>query len=266
MPHSTALTPFDNGEFHLDVTPHDTDGFRVPAEQIARALSTRGRDLVRSIPDAEKGRALVRTPGGEQESWYLTEAGFYRAIGQRQTGRIEDRETRAQVERFQSWVYGDVLPSIRRTGSYGVAALPDRRALAQMVIEAEDAKALAEAKVAELEPSAAAWESLADAEGDYSLREAAQILSRDPGITTGQNRLAKSLRELALLDRRGEPYQSHIQHVRRRPTAYTHPHTGEPKLSSQLRITVSGLRYLHGKLGGTRPLRLDLATTAGVPA
>ncbi len=116
------------------------------------------------------------------------------------------------------------------------------------------------AKVEELEPAAAAWESLADAEGDYSLREAAQILSRDPAISTGQNRLAKSLRELGLLDRRGEPYQNHIQHVRRRPTAYTHPHTGEPKLSSQLRITVSGVKYLHGKLGGTRPLRLDIAT------
>lgn len=116
------------------------------------------------------------------------------------------------------------------------------------------------AKVEELAPAAAAWESLADAEGDYSLREAAQILSRDPAINTGQNRLAKSLREVGLLDRRGEPYQSHINHVRRRPTAYTHPHTGEPKLSSQLRITVSGLRYLHGKLGGTRPLRLDVET------
>lgn len=146
------------------------------------------------------------------------------------------------------------------------AALPDRRALAQMVIEAEDARVLAEAKVAELAPAAAAWESLADAEGDYSLREAAQILSRDPAISTGQNRLAKSLRELGLLDRRGEPYQHHIQHVRRRPTAYTHPHTGEPKLSSQLRVTVSGVKHLHGKLGGARPLRLDVATASGVRA
>ncbi|NKV94954.1 phage antirepressor protein [Rhodococcus hoagii] len=130
--------------------------------------------------------------------------------------------------------------------------------------EREDARVLAEAKVAELEPAAAAWESLADAEGDYSLREAAQILSRDPAINTGQNRLAKSLRELGVLDRRGEPYQTHINHIRRRPTAYTHPHTGEPKLSSQLRITVPGLRYLHGKLGGTRPLRLDIETGSAV--
>lgn len=125
MTDGNALTPFENGEFRLDVQPHPTDGFRVPAEQVARALSTRGRDLVRSIPDEEKGRALVRTPGGEQESWYLTEAGFYRAIGQRQTGRIDDPDTRAQVERFQAWVYRDVLPSIRKAGGYGTPAAPD---------------------------------------------------------------------------------------------------------------------------------------------
>lgn len=113
---TALLTPFDNGEFHLDIESHPTDGFRISAEQLARALSARGRDLVRSIPDAEKGRALVRTPGGGQDSWYLTEAGFYRAIGQRQTGRIEDAVVRAQVERFQSWVYGEVLPTIRKTG------------------------------------------------------------------------------------------------------------------------------------------------------
>lgn len=145
---SAELMPFDNGEFRLDIEPHAADGFRVSAEQLARALSTRGRDLVRSVPDAEKGRALVRTPGGTQESWYLTEAGFYRAIGQRQTGRIEDPSIRAQVQRFQAWVFGTVLPSIRR-GAQSTATLPDRKALARMVIESEEARELAEARAEE---------------------------------------------------------------------------------------------------------------------
>lgn len=118
MNHSLQPMSFDNGEFHLDIDEHDIDGFHVPAEQLARALSTRGRNLVRSIPDSEKGRSLVSGPGGEQDSWYLTEAGFYRAIGQRQAGRITDPTVRATVERFQSWVYHVVLPSIRKTGRY----------------------------------------------------------------------------------------------------------------------------------------------------
>ncbi|MFC7450505.1 phage antirepressor KilAC domain-containing protein [Rhodococcus daqingensis] len=136
-------------------------------------------------------------------------------------------------------------------------ALPDRRALAQMVIDAEDGRALAEAKVAELEPSAAAWDALGQAAGDYSLREAAQILSRDPAIATGQNRLNVTLAELGMVDKTGQPYQKHINHLVRRPRSYDHPRTGEPQLTHQIRITVPGLTYLHQKLGGVKPLRLD---------
>lgn len=50
-------------------------------------------------------------------------------------------------------------------------------------------------RAAELEPAANSWEQLAEATGDYSLRETAQILDRDPEIQTGQNRLARFLRE-----------------------------------------------------------------------
>lgn len=112
---------------------------------------------------------------------------------------------------------------------------------------------------AELEqaaPAAAAWDALADAEGDYSLREAAQILSRDPEIDTGQNRLMVTIRELGMVDASGQPYQKHITHLRLRVTSYEHPHTGEPVLSKQIRVTALGVKYLHTKLGGVQPLRL----------
>lgn len=114
----TALIPFRNEEFELTVTP-DGDSFRVHAPGLARALGFRqALDMTRTIPDSEKGYELVRTPGGEQRIGYVTEAGFYRCLGQRQAARIKDANVRAQVERFQSWVYGEVLPSIRRRGGY----------------------------------------------------------------------------------------------------------------------------------------------------
>lgn len=111
---------FDD-ETELTIAPHDVDGFRVPAPQLARALGFRqALDLTRAIPETEKGYELVRTPGGDQRMGYLTEAGFYRAIGQRQSARIADPQLRIHVERFQDWVYGTVLPQIRRTGGYAV--------------------------------------------------------------------------------------------------------------------------------------------------
>lgn len=116
----TDLVPFDNGEFHLNIRLHEADGFRVQAPGLARSLGFReAYDLLRVIPEVEKGSEIVRTPGGDQRIGYLTEAGFYRALGQRQSARISDPDIRNRVARFQTWVFGEVLPSIRKTGSYG---------------------------------------------------------------------------------------------------------------------------------------------------
>lgn len=246
----TTLAPFHNGEFAIVIAEHPNDGFHVQAPGLARALGFREAfDLLRTIPDEEKGSELVRTPGGEQVVGYLTEAGFYRALGQRQAARIPDEEMRGQVERFQSWVYRDVLPSLRRGSS--PAAMTDRekaRALALAVIAESDRADVAEAKVAELAPAAEAWNYLASATGDFSLRDAAQMLNRDPRIDTGQNRLMKTLEEFGMVDTRGRPYQRHAAHLRRKPVTYEHPNTHEPVLTSQIRVTADGLRYLHKRL------------------
>lgn len=113
---------FENQEFQLHVTPAG-DSFRVDAPGLAKALGFHSaRDMVRSIPDSEKGWEIAPTLGGDQRAWYVTEPGFYRAVGQRQAIRIKDAAAREKVTRFQEWVYGEVLPSIRRTGGYQTSA------------------------------------------------------------------------------------------------------------------------------------------------
>ncbi|NKR57979.1 hypothetical protein GS474_23730 [Rhodococcus hoagii] len=88
------------------------------------------------------------------------------------------RSDKPEAARFRRWITAEVLPTIRRTGSYGAAAaLPDRRALAQMVIEAEDARMLAEAKVAELAPKAELADNYLTADaGSRLIGEAAKVL------------------------------------------------------------------------------------------
>lgn len=111
---------FNNGEFELRIR-EDGDSFIVEAPGLARSLGSRdAANMLRSIPDEEKGYSLVSTPGGGQQVWHVTEPGFYRAIGQRQSSRIKNESVRAQVVRFQNWVYREVLPAIRRHGSYSV--------------------------------------------------------------------------------------------------------------------------------------------------
>jgi len=114
----SAIQLFNNGEFELRITPAG-DSFTIRASGLAHALGHRDANhMLANVPDDEKGYRLDGTPGGQQKTWFVTEPGFYRVLGQRQLGRIKDLAIRAQVERFQNWIYRDVLPSLRRTGRY----------------------------------------------------------------------------------------------------------------------------------------------------
>lgn len=109
---------FTEGDFDIEVLPRD-GSFIVLAPGLARGLAYKdARDMLRSVPDDEKGSALVRTPGGDQHVWHLTEPGFYRVVSQRKTARIGNDYVRDQVARFQRWVFHDVLPSLRTAGQY----------------------------------------------------------------------------------------------------------------------------------------------------
>ena len=182
--------------------------------------------------------------GLQPQTVLIDEAGLYRLIMRANT---------VGAEQFQEWVTAEVLPAIRRAGAYQVpagamAALPSPRELAQLVIAEADRADRAEKQVAELEPAAENWNVLADAEGDYSLREAGFMLKRS-GVDTGQNRLMADIRRLAMVDARGRPYARYNRYLVERPVSYTHPRTGEPQLTSQIRVTVEGIAYLRQRLG-----------------
>lgn len=72
-------------------------------------------DAARLLRDKEKGMHQTHTPGGIQNVVIVSEAGLYRLIM---------RSNKPEVERFQDWVCEEVLPTIRKTGTYTV--LPSR--------------------------------------------------------------------------------------------------------------------------------------------
>lgn len=77
---------------------------------VARVLGYgSAKDAGRILRDKHKGRHSVPTPGGEQEQIIITETGLY---------RLMMRSDRPEAEEFQDWVTEDVLPSIRKTGTY----------------------------------------------------------------------------------------------------------------------------------------------------
>lgn len=81
------------------------------ATDVATVLGYRNApDMVRNLDDDEKGTHIVRTVArGAQEMSIITESGLYHAIF---------ASRRPEAQRFRKWVTTEVLPAIRRTGTY----------------------------------------------------------------------------------------------------------------------------------------------------
>ena len=68
------------------------------------------RDAVATLDEDEKGVATIDTLGGAQEMATISESGLYSLI-------LRSRKPEAKT--FKRWIVREVLPSIRKTGSYG---------------------------------------------------------------------------------------------------------------------------------------------------
>lgn len=66
-------------------------------------------ERVSKMPESWKGMYSIHTPGGLQQTVTVTEPGLYEVIF---------RSDKPAARRFRVWMFEEVLPSIRRTGSY----------------------------------------------------------------------------------------------------------------------------------------------------
>lgn len=208
------------------------------------------RDALAQLDADERVSVTVDTPGGPQQMSGVTEAGIWSLL-------LISRSP--QVKPFKRWLTHEVLPTIRKTGHYVDSqniALPDRKTLAQWVVDAEVRAEAAEAKVLELTPPAAAWNELADAAGDYSVADAAKVLNRDPAISTGERKLYRFMCGLGWVfrrDGRWKAYQAQVNNGRLTEKV-NEPFMRNGELfapAPTVRITPKGLAELHRRLGGT---------------
>lgn len=81
------------------------------AKDVCDALGlVNSRKATSSLDDDEKGVSLIVTPSGEQMMTIINESGLYNLI-------FQSRKPEARL--FRRWVTHEVLPQIRKTGSYG---------------------------------------------------------------------------------------------------------------------------------------------------
>lgn len=155
------------------------------------------------LDDDEKGRYSVPTPGGEQATWIINESGLYHVIL---------RSDKPEAAPFRRWVTNDVLPAIRKTGSYNAPQLTRSQLLATALIAAHEELEEKDKQIAELTPKGIFADAVSASSQSILVGEMAKLLPQN-GIQMGQNRLFAWLRENGYLikDRKRTDYNMPTQ-------------------------------------------------------
>lgn len=210
------------------------------------------RSSIALLDDDERGVHSLYTPSGEQQMSVISEAGLYSLIL---------RSRKPEAKQFKRWVTHDVLPQIRKTGSYNApAAISFEEMTAQVIAGLQERIEAAQARAKELESPAAAWNGLSKAEGDFTVSDAAKILARD-GIATGPRKLYDWMESQGWIFRRGGRWQAMQTAinagllVERVTSGYFDQVTGERKQADpQVRVLPKGLERLREQLAADRSL------------
>ena len=146
---------FDSLEIRA-ITTNDGEPWFV-AQDVSNILEySEASAMTRTLDDEEKGLQIVQTLGGQQEMLMINESGLYSAIL---------RSRRQEAKRFKKWVTSEVLPAIRKTGSYAVAPKSPAHmllAMAQQFVEIEAEQRRQAEQVAVMSESVAVLEAKLD--------------------------------------------------------------------------------------------------------
>jgi len=180
-------------------------GYANPRDAILRHC----RYVVKHDGVSETTNQHGKTTEQTVEKSFIPEGDVYRLIV---------RSNLPEAEKFERWVFDEVLPSIRKHGAYltpdtieKVLTDPDTIIkIATQLKEERQLRLTAEAKIAEDKPKVLFSEAVATSKTDILIGEFAKILKQN-GKNIGQNRLFQWMRENGYLCSKGELYNSPTQ-------------------------------------------------------
>tara|TARA_R110001583_G_scaffold84850_2_gene222797 strand:+ start:136 stop:864 length:729 start_codon:yes stop_codon:yes gene_type:complete len=154
-----------------------------------------------------KGVGEIQTPinGTDQTVKIIPERDVYRLVM---------RSKMPEAEAFEEWVVGEVLPSIRKKGSYTLGQPSDlsKMDVLKMALESEEQRLkLATEKQALINQIEEAAPKVQFAEQVQMAQDAISVSEAAKTIGTGQRRLFDFLRAHKWITRRNEPYQEKIE-------------------------------------------------------
>ena len=237
---------FENEEFGKVRTLDEEGKVLFCGKDVACALGYRSaKDAISAhCKGAVKRRTL--TNGGTQELLYISEGDIYRLIAH---SRLPS------AERFEKWVFDDVLPTIRKTGGY--VDDPDKFADYYLPFADEATKQMFKiqheyirqlhSKINTDKPKVDFADQVADTTNVIDMGEMAK-LANDRGIRIGRNRLFSWLRVMGILMMNNIPYQEYMDRGYFKLKESLYYTDGVYKTRQTTYVTGKGQRYIIGRL------------------
>lgn len=238
------LTIFTSEEFGQVRTTELNEKTYFFAHDVARALGYTNPS--KAITDHCKNSIMGRgndSLGRQQVFKLIPEGDVYRLIS---------KSNLPSAEKFERWVFDEVLPSIRRHGLYAMDELinnPDLAIKALTALKEEREKnARLTAEYEELKPKADILDAITESNDSISVGDMAKLLKQN-GVETGQNRFFKWLRANGYIMGENTPTQRAMEMklftIRERPVLLP---DGTQKLVRTPKVTAKGQKYFLKKL------------------
>ena len=164
------------------------------------------RDINRHVDEDDREKVMIFDGNQDKESIIINESGLYSLI-------LSSKLPNAK--KFKRWVTSEILPAIRKTGSYSIQSKPDSYTIEDPAARArrwaeeyEEKKAL-EAKIEEQKPLVEYAEHIQASKDVIDMKSMAKLASKN-GIKIGRNKLFSFLRDRKILDRENIPYANYM--------------------------------------------------------
>lgn len=202
----TDLQIFNNDRFgQVRIVPVDGELMFV-AKDVCDCLEiTKYRDAISRLDSDERGSVKLDTPGGKQDIAAINEYGLYNLV-------LSSRKPEAKE--FKRWITHDVIPAIRKTGSYSMVipqTLPEAlRAYADEVESHNATKAIVaqqEQQIAEFKPVKDYVDKILSSKSRLAITQ----IAADYGLSAQE--LNKILHEAGLQRKVGDQWILYKQHM-----------------------------------------------------
>lgn len=245
------LQIFNSPEFG-DIRTVEIDGKPYfVANDVAKALGY--VETAKAIRTHCKGVSEMDIPsnGGIQCMKVIPEGDIYRLIV---------RSKLPSAEKFESWVFEEILPSIRKHGAYMTEQVIEKALtspdfliqLATQLKEEQEKRKLAEEEnvkkqqiIEEQRPKVEFFDAVADSKTAISMNEVAKVINIKG---YGRNKLFEFLRNEKVLDGFNVPYQRYVDCGWFRVIEQKYMRNGEPQVSTKTLVYQKGVDAIRKKL------------------